>query len=154
FVSHWPRGPEADRRLEERASSLIQTLDARHLHAQMDDMSALEAAARGDGMTVSVDAFDGASLAAPRPIDELLRYADVLLESEAEACGMRATRDHDAALDVLATHCACVVIRRGARGAVGIAGGDIRSVPADPADVVDTTGAGDCFNAGFLAGWL
>ena len=54
----------------------------------------------------------------------------------------------------LAEHCACVVIRRGAAGAMGVAGGEIRSVPADEVEVVDTTGAGDCFNAGFLAGWL
>ena len=67
---------------------------------------------------------------------------------------MAGTRDPDAALELLAAHCDCVVIRRGARGALGIAGGEIRAVPADPVDVVDTTGAGDCFNAGFLAGWL
>ena len=154
FVSHWPRGPEADGRLEDRALSIIETVDARHLHAQVDDMPALEAAARSCGMTVSVDAYDGASWASPRTIDELLRVADVLLANEAEACAMAATRDADAALDVLSAHCACVVIRRGARGAIGIAGGEVREVPADPVDVVDTTGAGDCFNAGFLAGWL
>ena len=67
---------------------------------------------------------------------------------------MAGTPDPDAALELLAAHCDCVVIRRGARGALGIAGGVIRAVPADPVDVVDTTGAGDCFNAGFLAGWL
>jgi len=154
FVSHWPRGPEADGRLEERALSIIETADARHLHAQVDDMHELEVAARARGMTVSVDAFDGASWASPRPVDELLRDADVLLANEAEACAMAGTRDAEAALELLAAHCGCVVIRRGARGAVGIAGGDVREVPADPVDVVDTTGAGDCFNAGFLAGWL
>ena len=76
------------------------------------------------------------------------------LANEAEACAMAGTRDPSAALELLAAHCECVVIRRGARGAVGIAGGIVREVPADPVDVVDTTGAGDCFNAGFLAGWL
>jgi sugar/nucleoside kinase (ribokinase family) len=105
-------------------------------------------------MTVSVDAFDGASWASPRGVDELLHDVDVLLANEAEACAMAGTRDRDAALEVLASHCDCVVIRRGPEGAVGIAGGEIRSVPADPVAVVDTTGAGDCFNAGFLAGWL
>jgi sugar/nucleoside kinase (ribokinase family) len=67
---------------------------------------------------------------------------------------MAGTHDVDAALERLAAHCDCVVIRRGAHGAVGIAGGEAHAVPADPVEVVDTTGAGDCFNAGFLAGWL
>ena len=154
FVSHWGGGQAVDDRIDERALALLATVDARHLHAQVDDTPALEAAARARGMTVSVDAFDGASWASPRALDELLRDADVLLANEAEACAMAGTRDPDAALELLAAHCDCVVIRRGARGALGIAGGVIRAVPADPVDVVDTTGAGDCFNAGFLAGWL
>jgi sugar/nucleoside kinase (ribokinase family) len=154
FVSHWPHGPAVDGRIADRALSLIGNVDARHLHGQVEDMPDLEAAARAHGMTVSVDAFDGASWASARPIEELLRDADVLLANEAEACAMAGTHDPSAALELLAAHCECVVIRRGARGAVGIAGGVVREVPADPVDVVDTTGAGDCFNAGFLAGWL
>jgi len=154
FVSHWGGGPAVDDRIDERALSLLATVDARHLHAQVDDTPVLESAARANGMTVSVDAFDGASWASPRGVDELLRDVDVLLANEAEACAMAGTRDRDAALEALASHCDCVVIRLGPEGAVGIAGGEIRSVPADPVPVVDTTGAGDCFNAGFLAGWL
>jgi sugar/nucleoside kinase (ribokinase family) len=154
FVSHWPRGPETDGRLEERAHSLLRSVDARHLHAQMDDMPALESAARARGMTVSLDAFDGASWASPRPVVELLQHADVLLANEAEACAMAGTKDPDTALELLGAQCDCVVIRCGAGGAVGIAGGEVAAVPADIVEVVDTTGAGDCFNAGFLGGWL
>jgi len=154
FVSHWGGGQAVDDRIDERALALLGSVDARHLHAQVDDTPALEAAAKANGMTVSVDAFDGASWASPRSVDELLRDVDVLLANEAEACAMAGTDDRDTALEVLASHCDCVVIRRGPEGAVGIAGGEIRSVPADQVDVVDTTGAGDCFNAGFLAGWL
>ena len=47
-----------------------------------------------------------------------------------------------------------MVVKRGAAGAIGLADGLMRAVPADQVTVVDTTGAGDCFNAGFLAGWL
>lgn len=151
FVSHWPAG---DGRMNRRALALLDTIDARHLHAQMDDMPELEAAARAHGMTVSLDAFDGASWASPRAVAEVVEHADVVLANEAEACAMAATRDPGAALEVIGAHCDCVVIRRGAEGAIGMAGGKVRAVPADPVDVVDTTGAGDCFNAGFLAGWL
>jgi sugar/nucleoside kinase (ribokinase family) len=61
FVSHWGGGPAVDDRIDERALSLLATVDARHLHAQVDDTPVLESAARANGMTVSVDAFDGAS---------------------------------------------------------------------------------------------
>jgi len=151
FVSHWPEG---DGRMNRRALALLPAVDARHLHAQMDDMPELEVAARAQGMTVSLDAFDGASWASPRAVADVMEHADVLLANEAEACAMAKTRDADAALERLAEHCDCVVIRRGAEGAIGTAGGDVRAVPADPVEAVDTTGAGDCFNAGFLAGWL
>jgi hypothetical protein len=134
--------------------SLLRNVDARHLHGQIDDMPELEAAARARGMTVSVDAFDGASWASPRPSIELLRDADVLLRERGGGVCDGGNARSDAALELLAAHCGCVVIRRGADGAVGIAGGEVAAVPADPVDVVDTTGAGDCFNAGFLAGWL
>ena len=45
-----------------------------------------------------------------------------------------------------------VVTKRGARGCVVTTGSAARELPAEPADVVDTTGAGDAFAAGFLVG--
>jgi len=153
FVSHWG-GDGVDEALRARALEVIDRIDARHLHAQLDDDPALEEAAVERGMTVSLDSFDGASWASPRRLDELLRHAAVLLANEAEARAMSGEEDIGRALAALGEHCACVVIRRGAAGAMGVAGGEVRSVPADEVDVIDTTGAGDCFNAGFLAGWL
>ena len=153
FVSHWG-GEGVEDRLNARALDSMWHIGARHLHAQLDDMPALEEAAVAHGMTLSLDSFDGASWASPRRLDELLRHADVLLANDAEARAMSGEDETDRALALLAEHCSCVVIRRGADGAMGIAGGQTRSVPADDVEVVDTTGAGDCFNAGFLAGWL
>jgi sugar/nucleoside kinase (ribokinase family) len=45
-----------------------------------------------------------------------------------------------------------VVIKRGARGCFVRSGSEQREYPAHPAEVVDTTGAGDAFAAGFLVG--
>ncbi len=45
-----------------------------------------------------------------------------------------------------------VVVKRGARGCVVREGGEERAYPAKPAEVVDTTGAGDALAAGFLVG--
>ena len=42
----------------------------------------------------------------------------------------------------------------GAQGAIGRAGGEIARAPSLPIDVVDTTGAGDSFDAGFVYGYL
>ncbi|MFF7590343.1 carbohydrate kinase family protein [Kitasatospora purpeofusca] len=43
-----------------------------------------------------------------------------------------------------------VVVKRGGEGACAVRGGKRYDLPAVPVEVVDTTGAGDCFNAGFL----
>jgi sugar/nucleoside kinase (ribokinase family) len=153
FVSHWG-GADVARSLAARAIDVIERGEARHLHAQLDDLPEVTRAAAASGMTVSLDSFDGASWASSRELGELLRDADVLLANEAEALAMSGAADVERALATLSEHCPCVVIRRGADGAIGSAGGEVRSVPAEPVEVVDTTGAGDCFNAGFLAGWL
>jgi len=46
----------------------------------------------------------------------------------------------------------CVVLKLGARGCLVCAGGESLGVPSCARGIVDTTGAGDCFDAGFIAG--
>ena len=67
---------------------------------------------------------------------------------------MAGVDDLHQALGRLASACPCVVVKRGALGAAATSAGQVVERPAEPAEVVDTTGAGDCFNAGFLVGWL
>jgi fructokinase len=85
--------------------------------------------------------------------DDVLPLSDVvkLSEDELEIC--LGVRDPAAALDRLAAlgvQLGCVTL--GARGAVARRGGEIVEVPAPAVEVVDTTGAGDLFAAGFLFG--
>lgn len=154
FITHWGSGERYDERLRARAMEAATTVDARHLHAYVDDVPELEAIARRRGMSVSVDAWGGPAWASSRPLTEILSNADVLLANEAEAAAMTGEPETDRALEALAAHCRCVVIKRGAAGAIGLADGNRVAVPADAVEVVDTTGVGDSFNAGFLAGWL
>jgi sugar/nucleoside kinase (ribokinase family) len=43
-----------------------------------------------------------------------------------------------------------VVVKRGSAGAAAVQGGKRYDIAAVPVEVLDTTGAGDCFNAGFV----
>jgi sugar/nucleoside kinase (ribokinase family) len=154
FVTYWGSDDGYDARLAGRAELIAATVEARHLHAYVDDTPELVAIARQRGMTVSLDAWGGLGWSSSRSLAEVLADADVLLANETEATAMTGEENAERALDRLAEHCECVVIKRGPAGALGLARGQVRAVPADPVEVVDTTGAGDCFNAGFLAGWL
>lgn len=155
FVTYWGGADEGyDARLSARAELIATTVEARHLHAYVDDAQELVAIARRRGMSVSLDTWGGLGWSSPRPLAEVLAHADVLFANENEATAMTGEDKVERALDRLAAHCDCVVIKRGAAGALGLADGQIRAMPADPVEIVDTTGAGDCFNAGFLAGWL
>ena len=77
---------------------------------------------------------------------------DILFANEDEAMLLSGAADTEAAVARLATKVSTLVVTRGPAGAIAIESGRRADVPAAPVDnVVDTTGAGDLFAAGFLA---
>ena len=78
---------------------------------------------------------------------------DMLFANEIEAMALAGAADFDGAVRWLQDKAPIVVITRGAQGAVVLAGDAVHHVAAVPVQhVVDTTGAGDLFAAGFLFG--
>lgn len=80
-------------------------------------------------------------------------HVDVLFANEAEIVSLYEASSFDEAAERVAGHCEVAALTRGAAGATVIAGGRVLHVGAEPVErVVDTTGAGDLFAAGFLHG--
>ena len=78
---------------------------------------------------------------------------DILFANEEEALALVRTDDIEVALARLAARVPLLVVTHGPAGAVAIEGGERVAVAAEPVErVIDTTGAGDLFSAGFLAG--
>lgn len=134
---------------------------ARHLHiASYYLMAALRPAwpdlareAKAQGMTVSLDTnwdpderWQG--------IDALAGSVDVFMPNENEARAFTGESDLDAAITRLGEMFPVVVIKLGAAGAMAACRGRITRVSGCPGVPVDTVGAGDNFDAGFLYGWL
>jgi sugar/nucleoside kinase (ribokinase family) len=126
----------------------------RGLHAGLPD---LLRTLKQRGITVSLDTNDDPEDRWDGILEEVLPLVDVLLPNEDEALHMGRRDTVESALDRLCEQAPLVGIKCGARGAV-VGRGRERFVAAPvllaPADVVDTIGAGDSFNAGFLAAWL
>lgn len=87
-------------------------------------------------------------------IREVLKHVDVFLPNETEALRLTGASHVKAAAQDLTRLARIVVVKMGARGALVSSGGEILRVPAVKARVVDATGAGDSFNAGFLQCYL
>lgn len=86
--------------------------------------------------------------------DLVANHVDILFANEAELCSLYQTDDFDAAIRASRGHCKVAAVTRGAKGSVVVSGDDTIVVGADPVDhVVDTTGAGDLYAAGFLYGF-
>ena len=78
---------------------------------------------------------------------------DILFANEAEAKAMAMVDDVEEAIACLTKPAPTLVVTHSEAGATAISGGDRADVPAEPIErLVDTTGAGDLFAAGFLAG--
>lgn len=85
---------------------------------------------------------------------DVLQALDMFVPNETEAVRFTGTADAEAALEILARYVRTVVIKCGANGAIAIHDGRRYAVPAPKVEVVDTTGAGDSFNAGLIYGVL
>ena len=78
---------------------------------------------------------------------------DILFANEAEAASMAMVNDVEEAIPALSAYVRTLVVTRSEAGATAVSGGERADVPAERIEkLVDTTGAGDLFAAGFLAG--
>ena len=92
------------------------------------------------------------------PLEEIRswlgKFHGILLNEE-EAMFLSGHSTTDDALNHFLEYCHLVVIKRGSHGAIGkIRGGETISIDAEPATVIDTTGAGDSFAGGFIASFM
>jgi len=135
---------------------------ARHLHVGAyflleklhSGAAALFRRAKKLGLTTSLDCNYDPAETWDSGIRQVLQFTDVFFPNEIEALRLTNCRNVEDAARKLAKLSRIVVVKLGARGALVCTGGKLFRVPAVKTPVVDTTGAGDSFDAGFLASFL
>ena len=135
---------------------------ARHFHlsslflhrALQKDLPQLFKDLKRDGLTISLDTNDDPDDLWAGVLDELLEYVDILLPNEQELLkiGRRGTLED--ALMGLRKRVPVIAVKRGKSGALVQTNSDVIQVPPVAVEPVDTVGAGDSFNAGFLFAYL
>lgn len=111
------------------------------------------AAARNAGWTTSVDPQAAVLIHSAEAFMEDVRDVDILMPNADELTALTGSADPAAAKNLL-THVGAVVVTTGPDGASWVDADELISVPAEATECVDSTGAGDAFDAGFLAAWL
>lgn len=106
------------------------------------------------GMTTSLDPNCDNKNQWNSGIWKCLEHIDVLLLNEMEAINIAKAKSLNRALDLFAQKVPTVVIKLGSKGALAKSRGQVIQLPAFKVKAVDTTGAGDSFDAGFLYGHL
>lgn len=123
-----------------------------HLHVIGDASPAVvslcrRAAARGASVSAESNGRD---------LHPIAKYLDVILLNSDELrrlVGKEPVPLVERARELLVRPGAWIVVTRGGRGAMAVSHDSVLRVPAVPTDVVDRTGAGDAFDAGFLDQW-
>ena len=109
--------------------------------------------AKDKGMTIAIDMASYNVVEENRDfmLDLINNYVDIVFANEKEAFALTGM-EPEAALHFIAERCQIAVVKVGAKGAFVQRGNEMVTIPPLEADVVDTTGAGDMWAAGFLAG--
>jgi sugar/nucleoside kinase (ribokinase family) len=132
--------------------------NARHLHyssyflqrAMRPSVPELFRLAKLAGLTTSLDTNDDPEGRWNRDVLDVLKFVDVLLPNEGEACRLAGRADPIAAADALSNRVPLVVMKRGRRGVLARKGKESVEVEGLRVEPIDPIGAGDSFDAGFL----
>ena len=136
--------------------------DAAHLHVSSfflqhelrPAFSRLFALARSAGLSTSLDPGYDPAERWDRDLFEALEAVDVLFPNEVELAAISGTADLAAGLRRMSNGRTRVVAKLGRRGSATLAKDMLLEVPSFAIEPIDTTGAGDSFDAGFLHAWL
>lgn len=153
-------GPMAEMRVEDLNLAYLRS--ARHFHlsslflqkALQPGLPQLFRELKSAGLTLSLDTNDDPDDQWGGVLHELIDLVDILLPNEDEVKRITGRATIEEALDALAPRVGLIAVKCGARGAVvqqGAARDWIAGVRVEP---VDTIGAGDSFDAGFLSAWF
>ncbi len=149
----------ADLQASDIPDSLLR--QTRHLHVAsyflqtklQPDLPALFRRAHSLGSTTSLDTnYDPSEKWLG--FDELLLVTDVFLPNKTEALSITKSDDVESASMQLASKSRLVAIKLGADGALACNGEEVTHSDSISVNVVDTVGAGDTFDAGFIYGYL
>jgi sugar/nucleoside kinase (ribokinase family) len=132
---------------------------ATHLHLGGPEFLGGEAAAkvlahaRANGVVTSVDMLAPGEPSMLEWVEAALPHTDYFLPNDEQLLGLTGAPSlEEAAQVVLAKGAGCVAVTRGSDGALVVTAERTIRVPAFEVEVVDTTGCGDAFSAGFLRG--
>jgi sugar/nucleoside kinase (ribokinase family) len=149
-------GVMAEMRFEDL--NLDYVFSARHLHlssyflqrALRPRIGELFRLAKQAGLSTSLDTNDDPEDRWGRDVLEVLKWADVLLPNEQEACRLAGVEDAERATEFLAGKAPLVVMKRGRHGVLARRGNESFEARAPETKMMDSIGAGDSFDAGFL----
>jgi sugar/nucleoside kinase (ribokinase family) len=132
---------------------------ATHLHLGGPEFLGGEAAAkvlshaRSNGVVTSVDMLAPGEPSMLEWVEAALPHTDYFLPNDEQLLGLTgACSLEEAARVILDKGAGCVAVTRGAEGALVVTADETIAVPAFDVEIVDTTGCGDAFSAGFLRG--
>jgi sugar/nucleoside kinase (ribokinase family) len=117
-------------------------------------LSKLFAIAKKKGVTTSLDAGWDDTKQWDYGILEVLKFTDIFFPNEVEALNITKKDNVRDAAEALSKYAGTVVVKCGPKGAAAIRGNEYIEKETYDLKPVDTTGAGDSFNAGFIYGFL
>lgn len=131
---------------------------AGHLHiaeyATLHEIPDLVSRAKARGLTVSLDPSWDETLIYEAELLDRCAGVDIFLPNMEEATAITRENDPVAAIAMLAEAFPVVALKAGGDGAWVKSDGQLLHKPAESVPVIDTTGAGDAFNAGFIDAWM
>ena len=109
---------------------------------------------KAKGLTISLDTNDDPDDRWAAGLDQILRHVDLFLPNQREACKAAGTDDLEEAIGKLSQFVPLLIVKLGRNGALAQKGSERITAASKPVTPVDSVGAGDSFDAGFLNEYL